>query len=752
MRVVGSTFVQPEGDYRIPYRRYSRTSSSGGTPSGGDWLSVFDLAGVEEFLDNFDEDSPFYEEMEEAILGGASLNLPLFMPIPSRGADVPLTEHNIGLTRVRLGWEFPGGADNGFIKQVHGYKVRVVPDPKVSPGLPGQVFEFEIPKVVTETNMPDIDLEDWNLPGRGHRVHGIDEIVFGALHWYPTGDSAWGSDSLVQFWEGRYHPEAPDSVPPADYYPEARPEFFFNHGAEAKDGYEHFNLMMKNLPLTRGFKHEVSISPYHIRPDGGRVYGPFSDPLPLDGDHEACAVAGDEGVPQSTRLRIAELYDCGGHVALPIEAPEQGFRPGILSLTGSEICTDIFTTTEGIYTWDNGTVKQVWRLMWIIAGAVLFSLLVWQGLRMTYDVWLDPQPSVGFREIVPRFLLAVLLAAGSLVLCRIVLVIASDLTCFIAQMTQMSMFGVFTQTIGAFFSGYINWGLDLLTDASITRIIKGAILLFASGILLALLFMFVLILFVKVFLTMLMRIPFLAVLVALSPLAFAFYASDSTSHWTKKWITIFLGTTFQQAVVLVVLFMGIRFVNAALSGAMDSAYGTLIVGLLSSLLILALADKVPSIVNPAWSGAVRFLRQHAEDGGFRRCGWGECRCRSRCGRYCRAPGRSDDGSAGWRQSHRRWRRSCWRWRSHRWGRRSCWRWRQSRWRRSRRWRRWWSHWRGWRWSGVHAPGQLVLGRPGSAAEEFHGPCPRWRPMGPAVQHPDGGPIQRQRLLPAFQPG
>ena len=70
---------------------------------------------------------------------------------------------------------------------------------------------------------------------------------------------------------------------------------------------------------------------------------------------------------------------------------------------------------------------------WIIAGGIFFSLLVWQGVKMTYDIWIEPQPAVGFRQLVPRFLLAIALAAGSLYISQLVLILASDVTCFVAQ-------------------------------------------------------------------------------------------------------------------------------------------------------------------------------------------------------------------------------------------------------------------------------------------------------------------------------
>ena len=271
------------------------------------------------------------------------------------------------------------------------------------------------------------------------------------------------------------------------------------------------------------------------------------------------------------------------------------------------MCTDIFSSTPARFTWDNPAVHQVWGLVWIIAGGVLFTLLVWQGLRMTYDVWLDPQPSIGFRELVPRFLLAAALAVSSLIICRMVLVVASDLTCFVAQTTNMTMWGVIGSTFGALGGAFSSWfqgemsggiGDDLSFLLDLNTVITA---LFMGMISLVVIF-FILFLFLKVLFAMLLRIALLAILIALAPLAFAFYASDATSHWTKKWVTLFLGTTFQQVVVLVVIYLGISIMDEYFSAGENSGAVGMLVGAIVAFTTLSLAVAVPDIVNPGGKG------------------------------------------------------------------------------------------------------------------------------------------------------
>ena len=314
-------------------------------------------------------------------------------------------------------------------------------------------------------------------------------------------------------------------------------------------------------------------------------------------------------MPPAVRIRhpfekIRKLYDCGeSSTPGALGYADDGFRPGLLALTGTDICTDIFSSTPARFTWDNPAVHRVWGFVWIIAGSVLFTLLVWQGLRMTYDVWLDPQPSVGFRELVPRFLLAAALAASSLIICRMVLVAASDLTCFVAQSTHMTMWGVIHSTFGALVGGFTSWYQGAVAeDVSFLQRFTNDVTLFIMGFLVLIVLFFILILFLKVLLSMLLRVALLAILIALSPLAFAFYASDATSHWTKKWVTLFLGTTFQQVIVLVVIYVGISIMDAYFGSGVKSGMVGMLVGMLMAFATLSLATTIPEIVNPGGKG------------------------------------------------------------------------------------------------------------------------------------------------------
>ena len=183
---------------------------------------------------------------------------------------------------------------------------------------------------------------------------------------------------------------------------------------------------------------------------------------------------------------IAYLYECKDLDLSTYQSSlaDDDNRIGLLSLTGSNICGDIFSSTPPRFTWDNPVVKRVWGLMWIVAGSVFFVLLIWQAFRMTYDIWIDPRPAVGLRELVPRYLIALAMAAGSWYICKWTLILGSDITCFVAQTTGMSLWGVIQNTFLAvgdgFLQVYVSIGKNILSLNG-AQVFRGLLIAMSTG-------------------------------------------------------------------------------------------------------------------------------------------------------------------------------------------------------------------------------------------------------------------------------
>ena len=541
----------------------------------------------------------------------------------TRSFVTPLTEarylagddpapNNVGLTRVHVAFGSAASMnDDENMDKLTGYAVHVDPDPKVY----DENLVYYLPRFVEvegrKWNDPNFSSQDYEFVGFSFGDFGLDKsnpnVAPSTEQWY-AGYTVSGAG-----------------------------------GVSVDSEVNRFEKFLDLLPVAPGFSYRFRVAPWGEDPDGSFSIGMWSNWVTVDGDDAVCEIDPnglDRWPPgYGPRSHILKLYGCDGWFlpprpasvtalsddsggsgvlmaslsssALPImgQVDNSSLQIGLVDLAGTKLCGDIFTATPAMFTWDNNVVKAGWRLVWIIAGSLLFVLFVWQGLSMTYDTWISRQPSAGFRELVPRFLLAILLAVSSFWICKTVLILASDLGCFVAQATGMTMFGSLLYLMGAPFEAWF----DAMVSLSPTAIIAGFVgifLLFVKKALLIIPVLFIVIValwvWCRVLWAMLMRIILIAVLMVLSPVAFAFYASPNTEHWMRTWLHLFLGTVFQQVVVLVVMYIGGSMVYDYVyegfvtsdSGDIVGALGRLIGGTFFALGTLFLAAKVPEIINP----------------------------------------------------------------------------------------------------------------------------------------------------------
>ena len=292
-------------------------------------------------------------------------------------------------------------------------------------------------------------------------------------------------------------------------------------------------------------------------------------------------------------------------------------------LIGSTVCSGIWSGTPSGMTWDSPVVQTVWSLAWVLAMVLLFVLLLWDGLSLTYAGWAsEGKGGVTISSMIPRFALALLLASASLFICRIILTLSGDMVCFFIHSTGMTFWNVVGDFILGIFSAVNDVMMPVMLAGIVTFVAGGLLTLTGVGagvgiplmklgvvfmigylfvILVALLF--VLYYTLKVFGTMIIRIVLLMVLIGLGPIAFAMYASPSTEHWTKRWIGMLLGTTFQQLAVLITLFIGASLVSTARYDlGLWMEYWQVMFHVLAGLMVLFVAARIPDLVNPQSKG------------------------------------------------------------------------------------------------------------------------------------------------------
>lgn len=482
-----------------------------------------------------------------------------------------------GLTKVRVDFDFawPDGSSKLY-DGVKGYLVFVKPDEKVFGGEGSVWREFMLPGVVTQ---------EYSLgPGSGSKIdnYRVDGFWFGDLNL--------GADK-GQFGVADFHLTPVGDVSRAKAV--GRPRI--------QNDLQRFHELLVKLPVAPDYQHHFRIIPYIETADVDKwvVGRQISEIFTVDGNNAACLALGPGHLGYRWYRCEDEVVDYGG------AGDGDEFRLGLMGLASSDLCGDIFSATPPQYTWDNFAVKRVWTFSWAIALTLFFVLLVWQGFRMTYDMWLNPRPATGFRELIPRFILALILASMSLFLCKWILILANDVTCFVAQTTGMTMWGVVGKSFLIIATGFLELASNLLGSAGVPEspgdAIRNLLIVLAVGFVVLIILIIILYLFVMLALKMLMRLALLAVCIAVSPVAFAFYASDATEHWTRKWVSIFLGAAFQQVMILIVVYLGAFLIGHYLKDTEGTFTGFLIAAVLS-ILVLSLANHIPKLVNPAGEG------------------------------------------------------------------------------------------------------------------------------------------------------
>ena len=386
--------------------------------------------------------------------------------------------------------------------------------------------------------------------------------------------------------------------------------------------------------------------------DGVNIFGGSGDPLPFEralqlSEQYGCALAFSEGGAFSnfgegsdyylskrkhyldSRDSADQSFCHGGSDTWrcdPRLSPDSGPLRGVIAaqavvpdltriygsgyLFGSSICQGIWAGTPSGFTWDSKIVHTVWSVCWVLAIVLLFALLLWDGLSLTYAGWVgDGRGGATISSMIPRFTLALLLASASLLICRVVLTLSADIACFFVHATGTT-FAIFMWTMGIslavaiggiFAAFFFKTAILALVTGGAWLVTGGVIVLVALCVILLTFLLFIGYYLLKVMGGMLVRIFLLMVLIGLAPIAFAFYASPSTEHWTKRWVSLLLGTAFQQVIVLIVLFIGASLADSVISSFGQDIWG-FFMGLLGTLMILFLAAKVPDLVNPGARG------------------------------------------------------------------------------------------------------------------------------------------------------
>lgn len=241
------------------------------------------------------------------------------------------------------------------------------------------------------------------------------------------------------------------------------------------------------------------------------------------------------------------------------------------SNTGIMTYTGLLVGTPAELTYERGLVRIGWSLILNVMVAVMVLFISWIGLNQVVKGFTGSRNQADWRELVPRFILAIIAAVTSYWWCSLLVDTADGISRYLAagmRVTPADITGTLGQAVTALIlkqaSGF---GASFLVGAQFGLFIRsmGMTLLVAMMVIYSIIILLIIGQFI-------MRIVLINLLIMLSPLAMILWALPETAGWGKKWMSTFTMTLWQHGLQLVCFAMGLWFVK--LGSPLNAVSGT----------------------------------------------------------------------------------------------------------------------------------------------------------------------------------
>lgn len=230
------------------------------------------------------------------------------------------------------------------------------------------------------------------------------------------------------------------------------------------------------------------------------------------------------------------------------------------SVTGITTFTGLLVGTPPNLTYERGLVRIGWSLILNVMVAVMVVFIAWIGLNQVVKGFTGSRSQADWRELVPRFILAIIAAVTSYWWCSLLVDTADGISRYLAagmRVTPADITGTLGQAVVALVSKQVTgYGASILIGAQFGLFVRslGMTLLVSM----MLIYCMIILLIIGQFI---MRIVLINLLIMLSPLAMILWALPETAGWGKKWMGTFTMTLWQHGLQLVCFSMGLWFVK-----------------------------------------------------------------------------------------------------------------------------------------------------------------------------------------------
>ena len=238
--------------------------------------------------------------------------------------------------------------------------------------------------------------------------------------------------------------------------------------------------------------------------------------------------------------------------------------------------TDILTGTPPNLTYLHEAVQQAWMVVWVVVAAGLGVILAWAGITMIFREHLGSH-DFGWRELVPRLMIAVVAASTSLWWGSFIIDLADSISRFVAVSLEVTAGDLLRAPLDVFLQAIQVGNTGLALALALLYLVYGFFILYVIG-------------------QFIIRLALIDLLLVLAPVALGLWVLPMTAGWGRYWLKTFLVTVFQQSVQLVALALAIAFLDDFASIGAGQPVNDFLWQLLMSIAFVYLTTRVPSML------------------------------------------------------------------------------------------------------------------------------------------------------------
>ena len=261
--------------------------------------------------------------------------------------------------------------------------------------------------------------------------------------------------------------------------------------------------------------------------------------------------------------------------------------------------TGVIEGTPAHLTYGMPFVRRAWRVMLSLVVSVMLILIAYSGMSIIVGHFTGHGPGA-VRELVPRFILAIIAAATSLWWCALLVDLSDGVTKFVSAALDVRAGDVVFISKNALNGLADNLGGGAFSSGAGVAHRAPAVLKQAVAVGIMMVFNTLLIVYallgLMIIAQFIIRLVMINLLTALAPLGAAMWSLPQTTGWGKKWLQFWMTTLFQQALQIVGLALALGYIKGVAPPTSGGTWDDFVWALGMGIAALFLTYKLPTMI------------------------------------------------------------------------------------------------------------------------------------------------------------